>query len=135
MNMQDIVDRLNAECALLSDRAYLMRDITEIDDPDSDVPAVFVLRSSDEVSGQSGMGQLVHQERTRQFAVFLLTAGADSSGDPMEALRDQVLTALLTWDLADTQIEYAGGEARPPVSGMDRWQDRFRYTDHLRHQR
>jgi len=39
MNMQDIVDRLNAECALLSDRAYLMRDITEIDDPDRGVSA------------------------------------------------------------------------------------------------
>jgi hypothetical protein len=232
MILQDIVDRLNAQCAALEDRAKLLRDITEIDDLDQDLPAAFVLRSSDTVSPQEGVGALVTQQRIRQFAVVLMTApvtgiasrrnllvgtdtlatqsvtvtavahtlsftgtgtvtlsGASTAGplvgtgaanrvsltftpsaaaltltvsgsvtlaqleigdeatayqrvgaldgdnEPMEALRTQVHAALIDWDASGFQIEYAGGEARPPVAGIDRWQDRYQYTDYLRYQR
>lgn len=135
MILQTIVDRLNAQCALLENRAALLRDITEIDDMDQDLPTAFVLRSSDAVSPQEGAGALVTQQRTRQFAVILMTGPVNEDTEPMESLRTQVHAALIDWDASGFQIEYAGGEARPPVAGIDRWQDRYQYTDYLRYQR
>jgi hypothetical protein len=134
MTLQDIVDQLNEACESLGNRAQLLRDITEIDDLDQDLPAAFVLRVSDSVSPQEGVGALVTQQRTRQFAVLLMTAPFDDA-EPMEALRAEVFAALIDWDAEGYQIEYAGGESRSPVAGVDRWQERFQYTDYIRFQR
>jgi len=135
MTLQEIVDRLNAQCPLLEQRTRKLRDITEIDDIDQDLPAAFVLRVSDGAAPQEGVGRLVTQQRTRQVAVMLMTAPVNDDREPMEPLREQVHAALMEWALDDVQWEYAGGEARPPVAGVDRWQDRYQYSDHLRYQR
>jgi len=135
MNVQDIVDRLNAHCPLLDNRARRLRDITEIEDVDQGVPVAFVMRVADQTSEQNGIGPLVHQQRTRQIAVLMMTDADGMDAEPMEQLRPQIIAALLTWDDdPEIQFEYAGGEARPPIAGMDRWQDTFRYTDHIRFQ-
>ena len=134
MIIQTIVDRLNAAAPLLGKRARLMRDITDIEDIDQDLPAAFVLRLSDTAAQQNGVGRLVTQQRTRQFVVTLMAAPVTSNAEPMEPLRTQIHAALIDWAGQDEQIEYAGGEALPPIGGVDRWQDRYQYTDHIRYQ-
>lgn len=134
MIVRDVVDRLNAECPLLAGRARPMRDLSEIENIDGALPVALVLRSSDVVQGTDGAGALITQTVARSFAVVLM-AEQDTATEPMEALREQVRAAMLTWHPdAQTQFEYAGGEAQPPVAGIDRWQDTYRYTDYQRYQ-
>ena len=133
MNLQTLADRLNAECPLLGGRARLLRDITEVENVDGALPVAFVLRSNDNAAPADGMGGVVRQARTRTVAVLLMADPPCNDAEPMEALRAEIFDALLGWQPdPHTQLEYAGGEAQAPAAGIDRWQDSFRYTDHLR---
>lgn len=133
MNLQTLADRLNAECPLLEGRARLLRDITEVENIEGALPQAFVLRSNDTAAEADGMAGLVRQARTRTVAVLLMADPPAAAIEPMEALRAEIFAALLGWQPdPHTQLEYAGGEAQAPTAGIDRWQDTFRYTDHLR---
>ncbi|WP_018935654.1 MULTISPECIES: hypothetical protein [unclassified Thioalkalivibrio] len=133
MKLQALVDRLNAECPALAGRARLLRDLSEVENVDGELPAAFVLRSNDTAAQADGVAGMVRQARTRTVAVLLMADPPQEAGEPMEALRTEVLEALLGWQPDPAiQLEYAGGEAQAPQAGIDRWQDTFRYTDHLR---
>lgn len=136
MTLQDVVDRLNAQCPLLGNRAALLVDINEIENLDTDIPAAFVLRTSDEAAENEGMGALTTQALTRTFTVLVMAGTPTDTGEPAEDVRAEVWQALLQWTPSpDVLIEYAGGDAQAPVSGIARWQDRFIYTEYLRYQR
>lgn len=132
MNMQDVADRLNDQIADLERRATVLRDITEVEDADLDVPVAFVLRVADAVDNYDGMSSVQRAAWSRRFAVLLMTRGAEGDDDPMEDLRQKVIAALQTWIVDDLQFEFTSGEARPPIAGMDRWQDTFRFTQYFR---
>ena len=133
MRLATIRDRLRKQCPIFGGRVQILTTIEEIDQPDLDLPAAFVLWSQDTAEGNDLAGTFVNQARTRQFVVLIIGRVPRDDSEPVEDARAEVFQALIGFEQGNSQITYASGQAQTPDAGYLRWQDTYQFTDYLRY--
>ena len=136
MRLGKIVLLLEHNCPELVSVGFLT-DITKIDVPADDTPAVYLFWSRETASQNDGAGHLINQAVIKELSVLIIARVPDKDSiddEPLAEARDCVFKQLHGIEFDDGQLEYAGGEIERIESGLIAWRDNYQYTTYLRTQ-